>query len=426
MTDRTRQPQIHGVALPQIQDFSHEMLDNGAHFHCLLGGTQPITQIDIVTKGGVQYAPKAYVGAATCALTIEGTRSYTSQQIADTLDYYGAYISQRCSNFNAIITIFVLSKHLRHILPILEESIKYATFPTREFEIYKQKTAHDIAINHQTPSFMARQKLKEIIYAEGSRYARIGTVDTLQALTVDDVMAFYNKTFTPEDARIFISGRPNDGDIELVAKTFSENWTPIMHVGQPAKPEYRSEPIRIFTHMPSATQTSVAVGRRFPTTEHEDNLPMAVVDTIFGGYFGSRLMQNIREEKGLTYGIGSSISNNPTCGMHVIMSDVHPDKAQVVVDEIFNEMRRLHREPVGEEELTMVRNYMRGELLRSFDHIFASADMMLNQVLRNQDATWFTLIFNKIATITPEEIMHMAQKYLTPEAYSVSLAGPKQ
>lgn len=422
---RSQQPFIHPIALPQIVEFASRRLANGVMFHSLSGGTQEIAKIDIVTKSGVQFSDKACVAAATNTLIGEGTKNFTAKHIAEQLDFCGAFIAQKSSNFCSIITVAVMSKHLTKVLPLLAEMIKCATFPQREFDTYIDKTLQELAINLQTPSYLAKLHLKELVYAEGSRYARTSSEAALRALSTDDLKRFYNLTYTPEDAHVFVSGLLTQNDIDLVADTFSDTWRPVQQIGYAKLPEYRPEPQTMFVEMPEAQQVSISMGQRFHTIDHEDNYGFSVLDTILGGYFGSRLMQSIREEKGLTYGIGSSIANNQYTGMHVIGSDVHPAKVQQVIDEIGNEMNKLRTEPVGSDELETVRNYMKGDLLRQFDSVLASADTLSNLMTKGLDSEHIIQMYNTVSNITAEELMELANKYLWLDRYCISMAGKK-
>ncbi len=424
--DRTQQPPIFDIEAPTVLNFDHSKLTNGIDFYVMQGGTQAITKIDIVTKSGVQYADKAFVTNATNSLAGEGTASFTSEQIAQQLDFYGAFLTQKSTNFDSVISIVTPSKHLRNVLPVFEEIIKAATFPQSEFDIYVEKTAQEIAINEQTPSYMARHNMKKLLFADGSRYARSGTVDYLRNhVSTDDQRKFYATTYTPEGTRIFVSGIASQSDIDLIASTFSDTWRPMPHLPLPDMPVF-AQPARTAFHvMDSAQQVTICMGRPFNAFGHADNLAMSVVDTIFGGYFGSRLMSNIREEKGLTYGIGSNLSVNRHYGLHCIVSDVRPDKCQLVLDEIAAEMHTLQTEPVSSEELDVVRNYMKGELLRQFDSVLATADTLSGVILRGGTSAYGGELFHTIDTITPDTIRDMAQRYLCFDQYCISLAGKK-
>lgn len=423
--DRTVQPAVNDIAMPGYAEYTNSVLPNGIQFHSLKGGTQPITKIDIVNKAGARFADKACVASMVNALAAEGTQSYTSKQVADLFDFCAAYIGQKSDGVNSIMTVAVMTKHLHRVLPVLEEIIKCAAFNQHEFDTYVDKMLQEHAVNMQTPSIVARRNLRKLIYAPNSRFCRLATEEAYRSLTTADMHAFYDKTYTPEGAHIFVSGQPTDEDIDLIAQTFSDQWKPNANLGEPELPTYNDAPQRMFAEMPQSHQVSICMGRSIFTQDHEDSLPMSVLDTIFGGYFGSRLMQNIREEKGLTYGIGSNLNLTKHAGLHTIGSDVHPDKAEQVIEEIGNEMRKLRTELVSTEELDTVRNYMKGILLRQFDSVLASADTLANLIIKGRSSDRIRQLYDVINSVTPQQLLELANKYYLPDLYSISMAGKR-
>jgi predicted Zn-dependent peptidase len=155
----------------------------------------------------------------------------------------------------------------------------------------------------------------------------------------------------------------------------------------------------------------VRIGSTTINKRHSDYPGLKVLDSILGGYFGSRLMKNIREEKGYTYGISSSISSLDLSGYKVISTDVSHKNCQKTIDEILKEIKVLQNVPVKKEEMAVVRNYMSGEMLRMFDGPFALAESFRSAWEFGLDNSYYHRLAEKIKTITPDEIIELARTY---------------
>jgi predicted Zn-dependent peptidase len=160
-----------------------------------------------------------------------------------------------------------------------------------------------------------------------------------------------------------------------------------------------------------AVQTATRIGSRTINKRHADYPGLKVLNTLLGGYFGSRLMKNLREDKGLTYSIHSSVSSLDLSGYKLISAEVDKSRSAQAVAEIYNEIRRLQQKPAGSREIEVVRNYMAGELLRLFDGPFAMAETFKAVWEFGLDSTYFTRLKDTIQSITPDEIMKLAGQY---------------
>lgn len=422
--DRTIQPEFHAIELPEIPNFDTRQLPNGAMLHVMRGGTQPITKIDFVIAAGTLLSEKPLVARAASVLLSEGTRTRTSAQIAEDLDYYGAYLWQRTGLKRTTLSMACLTKHVAHVVPIIEEIIKEPSFPDNELRLYIERTRQEFEIEQCRTTYRARTAIRQLLYAPSCRFGRIAKHSDFGQLRQGDLVDFHQDTYSPRDAHIFVSGLPDDTAIDIISHAFGENWEPkekavypLPHFGERGQHEVIS--------VANAKQASICIARHTPPIEHVDNQALFVVNTIFGGYFGSRLMQNIREEKGLTYGIGSRLVMADYGGTLTINSDVRPDKYELVVDEVFAEMHRMSTELVDEEELSMVRNYMKGEMLRQFDSTLSSADTLIPMCVIGRGREHFEAIDKTISEITPEEIRSISDRYLRPEDFCVAVARPE-
>ncbi|MCQ2203486.1 MAG: insulinase family protein [Bacteroidales bacterium] len=418
--DRSKKPEIYAVGMPTMAELENMELGNGATVHILKNGPLPFVRLDLALRAGTYFAPKAMVARATSEMLAEGIPGMVSTEISEKIEYYGGKIWQRTFLEYSVISFVVLDKFFGEVAPLLEQIIKVPTFPEREFGIYMDNERQDFKLRMSKPSSLCAYEFTKRFYAEGSVYGRVQTEEVLNSIRREDLVEYHGKTFGPERMHIFLSGAPSEQTIATVEKMFGGKWGTEKHDAEVGAPEYSTwEQQTKIIDFKGAKQASISMGRVMPTIDAEDVMPMKVVNTIYGGYFGSRLMQNIREEKGLTYGIQSSLKSGKHEGMLRVSSEVSPDKWQLVIDEVFNEMKTLREEPVGQEELEMVRSFMKGTLVQKYDGQMAKIDSAIMTMMSSQPQDIDKKTYETIDTITPETIMQMAQKYLVPEQFKI-------
>lgn len=420
MNSITMKPKIFQIEMPIVPKFGIHTLSNGTNIYLLEGGTQPIVRVDMVFRAGSVFASKCGLARAVSVLVGEGVPNMNAEQIAEKIDFYGAQIWQKSDTINSVISFIVLDKHLNNILPLIEMMIKQPTFPEKEIGIYLDKEFQNFKINIGKSRYRSSYEFTRNFYAEGSRYGRVTTEDSIHKLTRDDMVNFHKLTYSPSSLNVFVSGRPSEQSMALIDNVFGGDWGSTEPIPEPEKPILRKWKSQIMQFdRPGSMQASITMGRHLPSLPHTDLMPLNVINTIFGGYFGSRLMQNIREEKGLTYGIGSNINIRRNNSLMRIVSDVEPNNWQLVVDEIFNEMHKLQTEPITADELEMVRNYMKGQILTRYDSIMSSVDTLVPYVLEQISLDYDKQMFSIIENITSSEIQQLAQKYLVPNEFKI-------
>ena len=171
------------------------------------------------------------------------------------------------------------------------------------------------------------------------------------------------------------------------------------------------------TNDPDGAQGSIRIARPFPNRHHPDFLKAQILNALFGGFFGSRLMSNIREDKGYTYGIHSYLLNHVQQSGWMISTEAGKDVCEATIEEVYKEMKRLRDEPVKAEELMLVRNYMMGSILGDMDGPFQIIARWKNIILNNLDEKYFYDSIETIKSVSAEELQLLAQKYLQPDDF---------
>lgn len=414
--NRTIAPQIHDAVdfdykLPAI---NNTKLDNGLPLYWLNAGVQDVVEIDWVFPAGLWYEQKASVAQSTAALLKSGTAKYSAGQINEALEYYGAQLKVSASNDYATVTLHSMVKHLPALLPMVHEVITGCTFPEQEVEIHKRNSVQKLLVSLRQCEFVANQRIDALLYGETHPYGRFSKQEGIEALTREDLISFYQTHYSLYHVKMFMSGKVGEEEVQLLNKFFGKqtpDWTNVKRKDFPTQSAV--EKMHRILNDPNGVQGAIRVGRLFPNRHHPDYTPMVVLNTLFGGYFGSRLMSNIREEKGYTYGIYSSLSPEIAGGSLIIHTETGTGVMEDAVKEIYKEMEELRNELVDEEELLLVKNYLLGGLLGDLDGPFSILRRWRSLILNGFDESHFNANVQTYKTITPQALQALAQKYFT-------------
>jgi zinc protease len=418
--DRTTPPAIHDAIefdykLPPIND---HQLDNGLPLHWLNAGVQDVVEIDWVFPAGLWYEQKPGVAHATAGLIKNGTSTRSAQQIHEALEFYGASLRASASNDFATITLHTLTKHLPELLPVVYEIITDAVFPENELEIHKRNVIQRLLVNLRECEFVANQRIDALLFGETHPYGRFSKQEKIEALTREDLVTFYRDHYSLVNARIFMAGKIGEQDVKSMNETFGKAPIIKTEINQVAFPDaIASDKKHNIINDPNGVQGAIRIGRLFPNRHHPDYSPMVVLNTLFGGYFGSRLMSNIREDKGYTYGIYSSIAPYTNGGSLTIHTEAGRDVLEAAVKEVYSEMDRLCNEVAPEEELLLVKNYLLGGLLADLDGPFSILQRWRTLLLNGFTEAHFNNNINIYKSITAKELQVLAQRYYNKEDF---------
>ncbi len=419
MPDRTMPPLIKDAVNFDIKlaPYTHYKLKNGVPVYYINDGTEEVAVVDFVFKAGNNFETKPYVSVATNALLKNGTSTKNAFQITKIFEYYGAHISCNSHHDTATITLHTLSKYLRIILPLVRELITDAIFPQNELDIFQQNSTQRLAVNLKKCDFVANRLIEEYLYGSTHPYGRAYTKEQIAGVTREDMATFFNTFYTNGQCRIFSAGKfpadfesmieSNFGDLNIGEKTFPLSF-PVKSVEQK---KYR------VTNDPEGVQGAVRIGRPFPTRTHPDFKKSIVLNVLFGGYFGSRLMSNIREEKGYTYGISSYLQSHLDACAFMVSTEAGKDVCEATITEVYNEMELLRNEAPDEEELLLVKNYIMGLNLGYIDGPFNVIGLWKSLILNGLDEEYFDDSIRQIKNVTARELQDLAIKYLNPEDF---------
>lgn len=411
LLNRKIAPEINPLKNFSLQQIEKGKLSNGIPLYILNAGTLPVIRLEVVFQAGVRH--EAINGASffVSKMLQEGTKSYNSKEISEKIASLGAFLEVTHNVDRTIITFFCLSKTFGQILPIVQEMLAKPTFPEDQLENLKNIVQQSLKVNNEKNSYVASNTFKQQLYPNGHPYGKSLQVEDVEAITKSELERFFKHQYQFSKSEFIISGQVGEQEILLLNRYFGnekfESFVP--H----EIPSYKlGMPQNKLIEKPNSVQSSIRIGKRLFTRSHPEYFKMVVANEILGGYFGSRLMKNIREEKGLTYGINSHIASFQDEGYFVISTDVKKELTALAIDEILKEINILNTETMPEEELLIVKNYMHGSFLGSINTPFSIADKFKTIHFAGLEYDYFDKYLQTLQTITTNQVLEISQKYL--------------
>ena len=420
--DRTLAPDfqaIQSVNIPQVQ---HHTLDNGLSLHVVNVGEQPIIRLELIFEAGTWYEPANGVSFFTMKMLSEGTTHHTSAQISEFFDQFGAFTEFGQGMDRAAFTLFGLTKHLSALLPMVQELLEEAIFPTKELADLKRISAQNLRVNLEKTAHVATQTFRKQVFGSVHPYGKNLTFEAIEAINTADLKAFYEHIVKNRPFSIFMSGMIGEQEIALINK-----YLGCLTI-KPAEPFFQETgtcpaPEQNFVEKQESVQSSIRIGKQLMTRQHPDFYKMVMLNEVLGGYFGSRLMRNIREDKGFTYGISSQVAPLSRAGYWVIGTDVKKENTNQTIDEIRKEIKQLQTELAPADELETVKNFLSGEFAGSLNTAFEITDRYKIIILDKLPANFYEQFIPSIRKVTSEELLQMANTYLSLDSLHEIVVG---
>lgn len=418
MPDRKQAPEIVDAVNfdLHLKTADKMILDNGVEVYAVNAGAEEVLSLEWVFFAGNWQEEQDLVAATTNFLLRNGTSSKTAFQLNEHFEYYGAYLNRACYNETATITLHCLNKHIKELLPVVRELITDSVLPQNELDIYKQNMKQRLKVSLKKSDFVASRLIDVYLYGEQHPYGKYSRAEDFDVLNREQLQAFYKQYYQQGKFILFVAGKL-PADIGVLLNQYFGDLPNNNIITAPIAIAPAAEKNFRITNDAEGVQGSIRMARPFPNRHHPDFMKTMVLNTLFGGFFGSRLMTNIREDKGYTYGIHSYLQNHIHDSAWMISTEAGKDVCEAAIVEVYKEMKDLREELVDEEELLLVRNYMMGGILGDLDGPFQIISRWKNIVLHNLTEQYFYDSIKTIKTVTAEELQELAQKYLQPEAF---------
>lgn len=425
MLDRTINPDfqtIKSINFPPVKAIN---LSNGIPLYVINVGEQPVIKIEFSFEAGSWQETQNGVSLFTAKMITEGTSKHSSAQISEYFDKFGSFTESGHGLDRANFVVYGLKKHLPSLLPMVQELLQDSVFPEKELDSLKNIQLNSLQVNSEKTSFIANKIFRKTIFGNVHPYGNSLDEVAIEAINQDILLNFYRNYWQEKPFKIFLSGNIADVEIELIEQYFGG-----VTIGQSIENKsfidtFSTKAETLLIEKEGAIQSSIRMGKYLMTRKHPDYFPVLLLNEILGGYFGSRLMKNIREEKGLTYGISSNLALLAQAGYFVIGTDVKREFTQQTIDEIYKEIKILQTELVSESELETVKNYMVGSFAGLLNTPFDIADRYKAIFLDNLPLDFYQNYIPNIQQISAIQLLEIANKYLGLETLTEIVVGGK-
>lgn len=425
--DRTTPPDIQAPASFVVREPLRYDMPNGIPVYVLNAGESDVVRIDLLFEGGRWHQEQPLQALFTNRMLREGTDCFSSDEIARRLDYYGAWLELACAAEYTYLTLYSLGKYLPQTLDVLESIVKEPLFPQKEFEVVLETNLRQFQVNSSKADTQASRRLMHVLFGSAHPLGHQLCEDDYRRICPDVLRSFYRRYYHSSNCTVYLAGRIDEHCLRLVEERFGAEP---FGVGFKRAGHLEFQPVSatgsdFFIERKGSAQSAVRMGALSLSQHHPDYLKFRVLLTLFGGYFGSRLMSNIREDKGYTYGISAGLLPYIGEGVLNIAADTACEYVRPLVHEVYAEMDRLQTELVSDDELTRVRHYMLGDTCRSYESVFSLSDAWIFLQVSGLRRSYFAEVAQAINTVTPSELRDLAQKYLCKETLKVVVCGEK-
>jgi len=412
MLDRTVAPPFVKSTAFQLPQVSKSTLPNGIKLFHLGGINQELVKIEVIFRSGKWYESKPEVAQFTIQMLDKGTEKMSSSQIAEFFDQYGAHIELSSNPDYASISLYSLSKFVSILFPVFNELITQASFREIELNQMKDQFIQGLRVKNEKTSYLASKLIKAKIFGPLHPYGNTAEVQDIENIHVGDLTSYYLNKVKP--SHVFILGQINKDDLTTLHDTFSKiainkNLEPSVNI-VPAKNSQE------YIERKNSVQTSIRLGKRTIQRSHTDYAHLVILNYYLGGFFGSRLMKNLREKKGLTYGISSSLNSFKNDSILLIGTDVNKENRKVAVDEIMNEITLL-RSSINEPELDLAKRHFIGSLQGEMASPFSILGKIKNIELNQLPDDYYQSLIEKIDSASPKTLLNLAEIYLADDSF---------
>jgi zinc protease len=408
--DRTLQPafqQSLAFTLPIPERIS---LSGQGEICYLQSSLSEAVKIEFVFEAGRYVEPQPGVAQFTAHMLDKGLPGKDANQIANVLDYYGAHLEVNAGYDFTSVSLYALRKNLKKLLPLLLSIFSEPLFPEKELDNYRKIFIENLKVNQEKNAFLAANRIRKNIFGSHPYGSNIEIADA-EAIAIPLLKSFFQKNFNP--FKVFIIGTIEEDDLQFLSRNInfrdtdhSPSVIPLAMI--PSKVEKLDGPNKV--------QASIKMGRRTIPRLHPDVAGLQLANHLLGGFFGSRLMKNIREEKGLTYGIHSSVQNLSHATSLNISADVNADKLDMALEEIQKELELLAT--LSDSELEIAKNHLIGSFQNDITTIFAAGEKIKTIILSNLPADYYQGLINSISAIQVEDIRQVSKKHLSVDGFS--------
>ncbi len=420
MLNRTLAPQFKDPVEFVLQKPVRISSTGQTPIYTLYNGNLPTLRIEFVCRAGKWFEPSASYAVILSKMLLEGTPKYTSEQISAFLDQYGVFTECQPGSDYLVFSLYLLDKHAKNVLPFIAEILETASYPNDELENIKNIQKQNLLVNLNKNSFLAYNNFKTQLFGSSHPYGKNDTPTSIEAISSEGLRLFHEKSIK-NNFEIIASGAVDKNIENLLLANFTKYTSNAFStIDKPFVADNRG---LHKTPKENSIQSSFRIGSFTINDKHPDYFSLEIFNTIFGGYFGSRLMQNIREDKGYTYGIHSSLMRLHHASFLMISTDAKKEFEGKILEEVLREIEILQTQQVPDDEYYRVINYIKGTFLSGIDNVFSQADKFKNLHFYGLPDDYYDNYFQKIDAVKPSDVLEIANKHINPAHFTTVIVG---
>jgi len=423
MLDRSCPPKVHpieGLVMPEVEKTT---LPNNTELFIIPGGSQDVNQLMLVFDGGKVDCRVGVTAQIASELMREAAGNRTGGEVAEVLDYNGAVVRIGANHHHMTVDILTLNDRTSDVLTVVSDMLLRPAMREEDFITIRDKVARQVALMRSRVDYLGDICLNRLMMGAGNQMIGDETPEDVMSIELGEVVDFHHKVFVGRRCRAILAGKISK-EIRSRVEAF------LMQLGDtpPYESVYKqfvpSEPQIVREVLPSAVQAAISMGIPGPRRTDTDFVPLRNAVTALGGYFGSRLMTSIREEKGLTYGISAYLLGYKEGSIITIKAQADNAYVDEVIDEVRKEISKLASEPMGDEELRRLRQNLSTSLVEILDSPFSIADFYRSLIPLGIDPhAYFSERAALTEALTADSILEAARRYLDPKALRISVVS---
>lgn len=426
MLDRTKAPEFREIGNISLKEPIKKQFENGLPVYVFQSPEQELVRIEWIFENTYPdgQIENPLLNSALSALLKEGTNTMSSAEIADKVDFYGAFLVPEYSFDVTSLSLYTLNRHSQVLLPLVKDILTEASIPQQELDTYLRNNKQKFQVSMQKNDYLARRKFYNLIFGKYNRYGRTPKLEDYDAITRAQLIELYKREIVPSNCTLIVSGNFSDELLQELEQIFGVDWKGVAidsSLDGPVLAQGSND--LVYEEKENALQSAIRIGCQTIGRTHPDYPALQFVNTLLGGFFGSRLMRNIREEKGYTYSIGSAVATLKHTGFMTIVTEVGVDVTHATLTEIEKEINLLKTSLASEEEVNLVKTYMEGSMLGSLESIFSHADKFKSVLLNGMTLTYYSYYMEQIRNMSPEKVRDLANKYLDFDAMVKVVVG---
>jgi zinc protease len=424
MLKRKVSPPTKALELKKIKEPEIIPLDNGIEVAFFNLGSQDLIHVELIFDNGLTQSSNIIIPTAVSELFGTASSSFGSGEIAEKLDFYGAFLETTINKDIASISIYSLTEHIDDVLNILFDALFNLVYPQNDIDIFLSNSLQKLKSELEKVEYVCLKTFNQYLFKD-HLYGDVISFSDFENISSKQLQLYFKSFYNPEDVSVVVSGKFDNSSLYNSLNNHLGLWK-----GGSVKKNIpsidKSEIFKLFVTKTNALQSAIRIGKIVPVKYGSvDYFKLKLLNTILGGYFGSRLMSNLREEKGLTYGINSSFINYDAASFVVISTTVKGESTSIAVKEIYSEIDRLSNQLVDNEELILVKNYISGSLMRTVDGPFLIAEQYKLLSHKGEKLAYLEKFNAVIQEITSDDLLQCAVKYFSVDSFSEVVVGPK-